>query len=134
MIWLTMIVFAAGSADLDRIRMESDPPKRAVKAIEYSSQCLNQARNLVSKGEFDDAQATLVTMAEAAELARDATQAKRNVGSMKKVEQRSRDLMRRLETLKLDFPVDDRESVEAIHHRLQKVQEDVLASIMGRRK
>lgn len=134
MIWLTMLTLATGSIDLERIRAEPDPAKRAVKAIEYASQSLAQARDLVSKGEFDAAQEALGAMADAAELAREATQAKRHISSMKKVEQRSRDLLRRLDTLKLDFPFEDRESVEAIQHRIQKVQEDVLASIMGRRK
>lgn len=134
MILLTIVALASGPIELERIRAEPDPPKRAVKAIEYASQCLARARDLVSKGEFDAAQEALAGMAEAAELARESTQAKRHINSMKKVEQRSRDLLRRLDTLKLDFPFEDREGVEAIQDRIQKVQEDVLASIMGRRK
>jgi alkylation response protein AidB-like acyl-CoA dehydrogenase len=132
--WLALAVLAADPAGLDRIRLESDPPKRAVKAIEYASQCLSRARELVSAGDFDGAQAQLALMAEAAELARDATQEKRHISSMKKVEQRARDLLRRLETLRLDLPFDERDAVEPIEQRVQRVQEEVLASIMGRRK
>ena len=134
MIWIAIVLLAAGPADLDGIRAMTDAPKRAVKAIDYASQTFTQARDLISAGDFDAAKTALATTAEAAELARDSTQVKRNVGAMKKVEQRSRDLLRRLETLILDLPVDDREAVEPIRQRIRKVQEDVLASIMGRRK
>lgn len=134
MIWMTILALATGSAGLDRVLAEADPAKRAVKAIDHASQTLAQARDLVSKGEFDEALEALGEVAQAAELARDATQAKRHIPSMKKVEQRSRDLLRRLDTLKLDFPFEDRDSVEQIQKRIQKVQEDVLASILGRRK
>lgn len=134
MTWVAIVLLAAVTPNLDRIRLEPDAPKRAVKAIDYAGLCLTEARERVSAGDFEASHEALARMAEAAELARESTHVKRNVGAMKKVEQRSRDLMRRLETLKLDFPIDERDAVDPIQQRIRKVQEDVLASIMGRRK
>jgi molecular chaperone GrpE (heat shock protein) len=134
MTWLAMIVLAASGTDLDQIRAEPDPPKRAQKAIDFSGQRLSDARDRASEGDFEGVQAALLQVAEAAELALEATQAKRNVGAMKKVEQKCRDILRRLETLKVDLPVDERDVVDPVEQRVHRVQERILDSIMGRRR
>jgi hypothetical protein len=132
--WVSILLLAAASLDLDQVRAIADPPKRAVRAIDLAGAKMTEARDHAQAYEFDRARKALDEVAEAAELALEATQAKRNVSAMKKVEQKCRDLLRRMETFKVDLPFDEREWMDPIERRVQVVQEQVLAGIMSRKR
>ncbi len=134
MTWLAILAMSIVAQDLDQIRAENDPPKRATKAMEFAAQKFTDARQLSIDGDFAKMNEALDEMADGTELAAEAIEAKRNVGVMKRAEQRCRDLLRRLDTLKSDLPAGEQASIDPIEKRLHAVQEGILGRIMGKRK
>lgn len=128
-----MLVAMLWAADLAAVKAEADPIRRAAKAIDYAFGAVQDARR-----QMDDAavfKTSIEAVAEGAELAAESLEAgPRKIGDWKKAEMRVRDLLRRLETLRQDAPIDDRTAVEAVAARVRIANERLLALVMGRRK
>lgn len=130
-----LVLLLALTLDLDAVRAEPDPAKRAVKAFEYSYQQLATARQAALDGDSAKLRELAPTIADGAELAETAlTSGKKNAGNLKKAELRCRDLLRRIVSLKQDAAIEDRDPVEAAEKRVHSVQDRLVAAVMGRSK
>jgi hypothetical protein len=128
-----LLVALALAIDLDQVKAEPDPGKRAAKALDYAYERLAEARRLAADQQTEPALAEATNVAVGAELALETLKtAKRNTGNLKRAEQRCRDLLRRLETFAQDLGFDDRPKVKPIAGRVQAIQEEFLDMILGR--
>lgn len=136
MILPTLIVLTGmlASVELDRIKQESNPGKRADQAIEYSQQKLATVRELFDTHNQQGLNEALEEVAAGAELALAALDEKRNIGKTKKAEQRCREMSRKLETLKLDLPVEQRDFIEKILERIHHVQDELVKVALRKKK
>ena len=92
-------------------------------------------RSAADASDFEKVKTLAPTIAEGVDVASDAlTSGKKNVGRLKKGEQRCNDLLRRLETFRQDLPVDERPSIEATIKRVHSVQERFLSLVLDRGK
>jgi len=119
--------------DLGQVRREPDPNKRVVKAMDYASAQLTAARQSAGKAEIEPLRAALEEMNAAAALALETVKAMRKPAqAAKRAELRSRELLRRLETLLQDLSVDDRDAAAPFRDKLQSIQEELLELSLGR--
>jgi hypothetical protein len=133
---LLLLALAAAppeTAALEAARAETDPAKRAAKAMDCAAAQLAEARSVTSTGGAEAVIAALARMIEGVELAFETVRGVRKPASIaKRVEIRCRDLLRRLETLIQDLPVDEREGAKPSQDRLRAVQDQLLEISMGR--
>ncbi len=129
LLWLSLAL----TADLDAIKAEPDLGKRAAKAMDYATAQLTEARRAGLAGEGDRMKEALTGLVQGAELALATVKSIRKPAmAAKRVELRSRELLRRLDTLLQDLPVEERESALPFQVRLQAVHEELLELSLGR--
>lgn len=131
---LLLLATVVTQLDLSQIKTESDPGKRASKAIQYSDQKLSEARQFAADSEFTKMKESLESMAEGVELALEALKIKKNTGNYKKAEVRCREFLRRLETFEIDLPVEERPPAKAVRDRVYNVHEELLSLALGKKK
>ncbi len=133
MICLLLLSFAVTPLDFETVKSESNPVKRTEKALDFSYQKLTEAREHASAGNYEEMGRAVAEIADGADVALESIRAKRNVRAMKKAEQRCRDILRRLDTLRQDLPPAERGPVEKAVARIQEVQERILQLALGRK-
>ncbi len=132
---LMILLFGLATVSgLDQIREESNPGKRAEKAIQYSDERLTEARELFRSSNEQEFHKKIEEVAQAAELALSSLEEKRDIGRTKKVEKKCRAILRRIETFKLDLPVEQRSSVEKLEERIHHVQDELVNIALRRKK
>ena len=127
------VVMAQG---LDLIKNEPNLEKRAGRATDHATKLVGQARHAYQQGQLKDAVAALNELAEAVELAEKwlketGKNASRSPKHFKRAELASRGIVKRLDSFIHDMAIDDSEAAEKARARVRKVQEDLLAAIMG---
>ncbi|MDX2179891.1 MAG: hypothetical protein SFV18_09885 [Bryobacteraceae bacterium] len=124
-----------GAIDMAAVKAEPDSIKRGFLALDYAFERLADARKQAGEGGTVEAfKAAADEVAAGAEFSVEAFKSgRRKTGDFKKAEVRTRDLLRRLETLRQDAPLDDRPLVEAVEKRVRAVQEELLSMVLGRR-
>jgi len=121
-----------GAIDMAAVKAEPDSIKRGFLALDYAFERLAEARKRTD--EEAAFRAAVDEVAAGAEFAVEAFKSgRRKTGDFKKAEVRARDLLRRLDTLRQDAPLDDRPAVEAVEKRVRAVQEELLSMVLGRR-
>jgi hypothetical protein len=139
---LTLLLLAsvAGfSAGLEAARAERNLEKRSRLALENASDAISRARTQYAAGHYKEALAAVEEVRESVELSLaslNATgkSARRSPKHFKYAEKATRELSRRLQSLELDFGIDDRPAVRQVEKRLQEIHDDLLSRIMGRKK
>lgn len=136
--FLLLIAGVLSGSNLDAVKAEPDPEKRAKAALEHANSAITQSRNYYVDSEYKKAFASLDEVRAATEIcvaALDATgkNARRNPKSFKKAEMRINELVRRLRSLEADFGVDDRQQVRNLQSSLEDIHDRLVVRIMGKK-
>jgi hypothetical protein len=134
--WLAVSAPARGE-DLDSIRKEADPLRRYERAIDFADTQLKDARGLVTAGEAGKVPEQLARVADAAELS---LQALRDTGrrpgklakQYKHGELKTRDFLKRLESLIAALNFSDRPNAESCQMRMTATHEEFLLGVMSK--
>jgi hypothetical protein len=107
--------------------------KQADQAIDQAARL---AKELKASYDSGDWKKTLEGIAASAESGRgllkdSGKSGRKSPKYYKRAELKTREILRRLETFSADVSVDDREPVEKIRARVQKVHDELLSEIMG---
>ncbi len=123
------------ASDLAAIQNEPDPNRRALRAVDFAHESLGHAREAGNAGDPERLKNELEHAAQGIELALTTYRSmKGKFGDMKKTEVRSRDLVRKIEALRRDLPVEDRPVAEAAEARIIKAHDELLLVILGKRR
>ena len=135
---ITLAFILALAMDLNSVRNEPNPQRRCQLALDNANQAIDAAEEANNAGQTEKMQAALDEVAESVELAYDAlvSSAKnpRNDKGFKKAEQRTRELLRRLDGFRQIVDFDDRGRVEKTRDRVSAVNDDLLNGIMKKKK
>ncbi len=134
-ICLLMLVLAQS---LDSIRPIPDAEKRYQMAFDVASRALDDARGAHKDSKPMDTKQFLDEAAEATEFALSSLEAMgkppyKNTKNYKKAELRTREMLRRIETLLKDASVDDRDALQSAQNRVNTVHEKVLEGVMSKK-
>lgn len=134
-----LFVYFVAPAGLDQVRAEANPERRSHLALEYALTAEKNAETSYSAGDPKMTAAALTEMLEAAELAQHSLSDShktpgRNPRQFKYAEQRSRELVKRLESLEHRMDFDDRKLIEGPKTKVQEIHDAWLEGIMSRQK
>lgn len=130
----------AAIAQVDPVKSEPDPNRRAELAVDQADHDLNAARAAWQAGDWDKTQAALNEMKESAELAGTSlaltTKQKppRNNKHYKVVELKMTDLIRRVDAFRLEVDYEQRDAVNRVEARLQELHDQILDAVMTKRR
>jgi hypothetical protein len=135
---LALLVFSSAAfADLTDIRSEKNLEKRADRAIDHAESLAHDLKKTYENESWDATKNVLAEIAQSMELAfasltETGKSARRSPKHFKKAELKSRDILRRLDAVHTAVAVDDREAVDKVRARVQKVHDDLLQAIMSK--
>lgn len=126
-------------SDLAQLKSEPNLERRSRAALDYAEDALKQARESYSAGNVDRSAALLVEVQQSIELAGNSLKDTgknpvKHPKHFKIAEQRTRGLLRKLENFDKEMNVADRRTLEPVKAKVQQVHDDLLESIMGKKK
>jgi hypothetical protein len=127
-------------ASLDAAKAEPNLEKRSSLALDNAQHALKSAQDAyLAQNDMKQVAASLEEVSASVELAYDSLQQTHKVPSkspkyFKKAEIETRELLRRLDDLREQMSVDDREPLDKARATVQKVHESLLEGIMGGKK
>ena len=124
--------------DLEAVRSEPQLEKRAQKAIDYAGAEVSEAREAYQKGEVKGFESAIEHVVAGADLTIKTLEdmgkhPSKNVKNYKLSEKRLREVVRRLDTLKMDVGADERPLVEKAVHHLEEIHEKLLEGALSRK-
>ena len=127
------------SADLDDIRKQPNLERRSDMALANADAALDRARDAYQKGDEPLFKSALAEADQSIALSKQSLDesgknARKSPKYFKRAEIGIRRLIRRLDSLRIEVGVDDRPIVEPVYWRAQKLQEEILLAIMGKKK
>lgn len=130
---------AAMWADLESVKAEPDLEKRSEKALLNAEAALDRARTAYQNANDPQLKSALDEIGQSLDLCKGSLDesgknARKRPKYFKKAEIGIRRLVRRLDNFKIEMSPDDRPPVEALVSRAQKLQEEILQAIMGKKK
>jgi hypothetical protein len=135
MLWLLALALAL---DLTSIKTEPKLERRSELALAYADSAINKARDAYNKGDYDQCQQDVQEVSDAVDLAYQSLMATgrdpRKSSAFKDAEKATRQLMRRLDSLRDLMSVVDRATVEPVQKRVSEVHDTLLKSIMSKKK
>jgi hypothetical protein len=135
-----MLAAAPGWASLDAAKAEPNLEKRSGLALDNATRALQSARDAyLAQGDMKQVGASLLEVSASVELAYDSLLQTHKIPSrspkyFKKAEIETRGLLRRIDDLREQMSVDDRDALEKVRAVVQKVHESLLEGIMGGEK
>jgi len=125
--------------DLTQVKSEPNLEKRARAALDNAEEVLRQARESYSAGAIDRSAALLAEVQESVELAGNSLKETgknpvKHPKHFKAAEQKTRELLRKLDNFDKEMNVADRPTLESVKAKVQQVHDDLLESIMGKKK
>ena len=135
-----VLAAAPAWAGLDAAKAESNLEKRSALALDNASRALKSAQDAyLAQGDMKQVGASLEEVSASVELAYDLLQQthkipSRNPKYFKKAEIDTRELLRRIDDLREQMSVDDRDALDKARAVVQKVHESLLEGIMGGKK
>lgn len=141
----SIVLLASGQAPaqpadpLAVISAEREPEKRYWKALEFAIATVNTARQKYEAGNLDEFRSSLILVEKSVQLSDKTLRSTgkdpaKNPKHFKRAEQRIREIVKKLAGLEDTVAVDDRATVRPIRENLQKLQEEMVMDIVGRRK
>jgi hypothetical protein len=130
----------ASQGDLDTIKSEPRPERRAERALDHADLALKSAQEeYLVKGDLKRTSAALEEVSESVQLAYAALKETHKNPSkspkhFKRAEIKTRELLRRLTDFREQMSVDDRDFADKTRTVIQKVHEELLEGIMGGKK
>ena len=127
------------AADLDDIRKQPNLERRSDMALANADTALDRARDAYQKGDEPLFKSALAEADQSIALSKQSLDesgknARKSPKYFKRAEIGIRRLIRRLDSLRIEVGVDDRPIVEPVYWRAQKLQEEILLAIMGKKK
>jgi hypothetical protein len=130
----------ASEGDLDSIKAEPRPERRAEMALGHAELALKSAQEAyLVKGDIKRTSAALEEVSESVQLAHAALKETHKNPSkspkhFKRAEIKTRELLRRLADFREQMSVEDRDLADKTRTVIQKVHEELLEGIMGGKK
>ena len=127
-------------ASLDAAKAEPNLEKRSSLALDNAAHALKSAQDAyLVQGDMKQVAASLEEVSASVELAYDSLEQTHKVPNkspkfFKKAEIETRELLRRIDDLREQMSVDDRETLDKVRAAVQKVHESLLEAIMGGKK
>lgn len=126
-------------ADIAAVKAEPNLERRSERAVDYANEALTQARHDYEAGEFEKFKAGVVEVEQAAELSASSLEDSGKSGRKypkyyKKAELAVRTLLRRIENLRQEVSVDDRELVDGLKIKVDAVHDRLIADLMEKKK
>jgi len=136
MVWLLMMVLAF---DLNSVKVEPNLERRSDLALDNANEALDAARDAFQANEAAKLQTALDELTESVNLSYQSLvdtgkDARRSPKFFKRAELRTRELLRRLDGFRLAVDVDSRAPVEKVRDRVAEVHDELLKSIMSKKK
>jgi hypothetical protein len=132
---MTAVLILALAFDLASIRSEPNPEHRCDLALENANAAIDAAKDAYNAADGAKFQAAIEEVADSAELAYDALAGEphRNTKAFKKAEQRTHELLRRLEGFRQVVDFDDRAKIDKTRDRVAAVNDNFLNGIMKKK-
>lgn len=138
---IAIAIMAAGAAigaDLASVKDEQKLDLRVDKALDHAIKMVDTARQSYNDGASAGMSPALKELWEAVDLARTTLKQmgkhpSKNTRNYKRAELKTRDLLRKLDSLRHDVSVDDRQEMNKLLKRLQDVHEELLLGVMSKR-
>jgi len=137
---LHMVFLAAVTpTSLDQVRAEPNLEHRARLAVDFAFATEKDSEAAYSNGDLDGTKATINTVLQAVELARESFEQSglspgRNPRPYKYAELRVRELLVRLANLDRKMDSDERPMLDQPRARIQEIHDEWFEGIMGRKK
>ncbi|HWE49522.1 MAG TPA: hypothetical protein VG273_07030 [Bryobacteraceae bacterium] len=137
--FLLFLLLAPPPASMDQVKAEANPERRARAAVEFAAVAEKSAETAYASGDLATTVQWLKTTAEAMEIARDSLDASgkkpgRSPGTYKFAEQRSREILVRLEDLQRKMDDSERALVNGPITNVQEIHDAWFDGIMGKKK
>jgi len=132
-------VASTHGADLSAVLAERNLEKRSRKALDYAAHALKAARQAYRQGQLELTEQHLQQVRDAVELAFRSLQETgknplRHPRHFKHAEIKTRELLKHLDQFRDQMAYDDRPLVEPARQSVETVHEELLLSIMGKKK
>lgn len=136
---LLLLAWGALRADLAAVRAEPNLEKRSHLAFDNAAAALRRAKEAYAAADIEGAGGFLGEAAASVELGAQALHStgknpSRSPKHFKSGEIALRDLLRKLEHFGMDMDEGDRAMLERVRLRVQRVHEELLEGIMGKKK
>ncbi|BDC52532.1 hypothetical protein F183_A48470 [Bryobacterales bacterium F-183] len=120
--------------DLDSVKAEQNPERRAEYALDHAHNMLDTARSLYKEAKYDRFEGAVLEIGDSVQLCQDSLKAtgkdpRKNSKQFKKMEQRIQLLIRRLKSMESEVSVDDRPVVKKVVARLEEINEEIVNGI-----
>lgn len=135
-----LLALPLGAADLDAVKAEPNLEKRARLALDNATVAFKAAQDAyMQKGDLKLTTAALDEVAQSVGLAYESLNQtgknpRRSPKHFKYAEIRTRDLLRRLTDFREQMSALDRDDIDKVRAAVQKVHDDLLVGIMGKKK
>ncbi len=134
-----LLASIAAASELDTIKAETNLEKRSDKALEYADGQFEAATQAYSAGDFKKSMSALDDTLAGVELSYDSLRAtgkspRRSPKYFKHAELRTRELLRRLRDFSDAVSFEDRPAVDKVVKRIQQIHDDLIESIMTKKR
>jgi len=134
---LIFLALGAFAQDLKSIRDEPNPERRSELALDNANNAIDTAEDAYKAGQIEKMQAALTEVADSVDLSYESLSASgknpRRDKGFKKAEQRTREMLRRLDGFHQMVDFDLRPSVEKVRDRVAAVNDNLLNGIMKKK-
>jgi hypothetical protein len=136
MTWLLMMALVL---DLSSVKVEPNLERRSELALDNANGALDTAREAFRANDTSKMQTALDEITDSVNLSYQSLMdtgkdARRSPKFFKRAELKTRELLRRLDGLRLAVDVESRVSVEKVRDRVAEVHDNLLKSIMSKKK
>jgi len=136
MTWLLILALAV---DLSSIKEEPNLERRSELALDHAGEALDTAREAFQSNDAPKLQTALDELTDSVNLSYQSLvdtgkDARRSPKFFKRAELRTRELLRRLDGLRVAVDVESRAAVDKVRDRVAEVHDDLLKSIMSKKK
>ncbi|MBM3724249.1 MAG: hypothetical protein FJW40_02325 [Acidobacteria bacterium] len=126
------------AGDLASIRTEPLLEKRFERALDNSGRSVDEARRVYDQGDDKGFEAAIEEVQGSVKLAVQTLKdmgkhPSRNVRNYKRAELKVRELLRRIESFRLDVSIDHRDPVDKLRASLHTTHEELLEAVMSRK-
>ncbi len=134
---IILLALGASTLDLKTIRDEPNPERRSELALENANDAIDEAEDAYKAGESAKMQVALTAVADSVDLAYESLSASvknpRHDKGFKKAEQRTRELLRRLNGFRQMVDYTDQPQIDKIRDRVAAVNDNLLNGIMKKK-
>ncbi len=135
----TTLLFLTLAFDLDSVKAEPNPDRRAELALENANTALDQAKTHYRANAYQLALASLHELRDSVELCYETLKAtgkdpRKNSRQFKKIEQRIQLLIRRVKGYEQEVSVEDRPDVKKVQDRLEDINDEIVSGIFSKSK